>query len=225
MPKVETKFHWGVEKRDKAGDELALEMLDETVGKKLKVGDEILVILEGFHIRDNKEWGSAEINVSLQVATKNYTKDITIGTYTDIKDNDELITNAIVLLPSTKIEDHLNIAVNAIELDRAEGVFSKVPQIMEYIKKLSEQVPIPAVPAAVKTASEVVASIVNIAGLINTDDTILHNIASYVIDEEKFPNLPEHFYLREGTLRLSETETENVDNPTTISLKVIKKNA
>jgi hypothetical protein len=223
MPKIETKFRWGVEKLDKAGDELALKMLDETVGEKLKAGDEILVILEGFHIRDNKDWGSAEINVSLQVATKNYTKDITIGTYTGIKDNDELISNAIVLLPSTKIEDHLNIAVNAIELDRAEGVFSKVPQIMEYIKKLSEQVPIPAVPAAAKTASEVVAAIVNIAGLINTDDTILHNIASYVIDAQKFPNLPEDFYLREGTLTI--VETENVNNPTTISLKVIKKNA
>ena len=82
MPKIETEFRWGVEKQDKAGDELALKMLDETVGKKLKAGDEILVVLEGVHIRDNKEWGSAEINVSLQVTTRNYTKDITIGTYT-----------------------------------------------------------------------------------------------------------------------------------------------
>ena len=70
MPKVETEFSWEVGKNKLIA------------GEKLKAGDEILVVLEGVHIRDNKEWGSAEINVSLQVTTRNYTKDITIGTYT-----------------------------------------------------------------------------------------------------------------------------------------------
>ena len=72
------------------------------------------------------------------------------------------MSNAIVLLPS-KIEDHLNVGVTAIELDGVEGCF------------------------------------------------------------RKFPNLTENFYLREGTLTI--VETDNVDNPTTISLKVIEKNA
>ena len=209
MPKVETEFSWEVGKNKLIA------------GEKLKAGDEILVVLEGVHIRDNKEWGSAEINVSLQVATKSGVKDMTLGTFTGIQDDDNLISNPIVLLPSTMIEDYLNIAVNAIELDRAEGLFAKIPQIMEYIKKLSENVPIPGIPAAVNTASEVVASIINIAGLINSDDSILHNTASFVIDEEKFPGLHDELYLREGTLSLN--EKKKVTNPTSVRINVIKK--
>lgn len=209
MPRIETEFRW----EDKA----------LSAGNKVRAGDEILVILEGFHIRDNKEWGSAEINVSLQVATKNSTKDITIGTFTGVKDNDQLVGNPIVLLPSTKIEDHLNISVDAMELDTAEGIFVKVPQIMEHIKKISEHVPIPGVPTVVKSASEIVASLVNIAGLINTDDTIIHNIASYVVDELKFPGLHDEFYLREGSLEV--LEKKKIANPTKISFRIIKKSS
>lgn len=217
MPKIETQFHWEPKKS------IALAKLKKGVQivENLKAGDEIIIVLDGVHIRDNKEWGAAEINISLQVSTKSFTKDVTIGTYTGIEDDDELISEPIVLLPSTRIEDHLNVAVTAIELDRAEGIFSKVPEMMKAIKTISEHIPVPGVPAAVKTASEIVASIVNIAGLINTDDAILHNSASYVIDEEKFPGLDEKFYLKAGPLVIRESNEHK--EPTAIYLNVIKK--
>jgi hypothetical protein len=224
MPKIETQFHWEPKGQTIAAERLRAE--EEIVWEQLKAGDEIIVILEGFYIRDNKEWvGEAEVNIALQVATKNFTKDVTIGTFTNVKKRDELIKAPIVLLPPTKLEDILNIAVTAIELDTANGVFTKIPQIMEYVKKISEHVPIPAVPTAVKAVSEIVAAIVNIAGLINTDDTIIHNIASFVIDKEKYPGLHEDFYLKAGPLKIREEGDAEGERPTEIVLKVIKKKA
>jgi hypothetical protein len=56
-------------------------------------------------------------------------------------------------------------------------------------------------------------------GLTNTDDAILHDIASYVIDDEKFLGLDEKFYLKTGQLVIKESN-ENKD-PTAIYLNIV----
>src|SRR5688572_9807669 len=170
MPKLKTHFRWNEGAEKKKTDALVASIRGEKpelasigaegiVPEKLKSGDEVIVVLERVYVRDNKEWvwGNAEMNISFQVATKNFAKDLTIGTFTDIKSDTELIENPIVLLPATKLEDHLNIAVTAIELDTANGIYSKIPNIMKSIYTLSEYVPIPGFSAGVKSAGEVMA--------------------------------------------------------------------
>jgi hypothetical protein len=193
------------------------------VPEKLKSGEEVIVVLERVFVRDNNEWiwGDAEINISFQVATKNFAKEITIGTFTGIKPNSELIENPIVLLPATKLEDYLNIGVTAIELDRVNGVYSKIPDIMKSVNTLAGYVPAPGFSAGVRSAGDIVASIVNIAGLINTDDSILHATSSYVIDNETYPGLRDNFYLRAGLLKLEEKGV--TENPTAIWINIMKK--
>jgi hypothetical protein len=187
-----------------------------------KNGELMLILLEQFYIRDNKEWlGSSKINISFQFATKDVVVDKSVGTFTGIKDNMSLPVRDIVVLPLTKIEDYLTIALNAMELDRAEGIMAKMPAILEYTKGVFGKIPLPGVSTLTNTAADAVSNIVNLAASLNEDDTIMRKVYSLIADEKRYPGFDADHYLSTGRLEIKEDGYEGKD-PTRAILKIIK---
>ena len=185
-------------------------------------GESILILLEKFYIRDNKEWlGSAKINVSFQFSTKDVIIDKSIGTFTGIKDHMLLPIREVVILPLTKIEDYLTISLNVMELDRAEGIISKIPTILEYTKNIFSKVPLPGVPAIANTAADAVSNMVNLAHSLNEDDTIMRKVYTMIADRNRYPDFNDEQYLYSGNLEIKE-DTYSGKDPTSAVLKVTK---
>lgn len=186
----------------------------------IKNGDTIMVLLEEIHIGDNKEWGkAAKITISFKFESKDLQFDRALGTFTDVRDHQNLSVNNLVILPPTTIKDYLTITVNVMEIDSAEGLLSTVPTILAGAKGITEKFPIP------KTLTEIpfdiIGSAVNLAARLNEDDVIMRKQTSFFVDEQKYPDLPSEKYFYTGSYEFVSDEEKEKDR-SHIILKFIR---
>jgi hypothetical protein len=181
---------------------------------------EILVLLKEFKIGDNHEpWikGDAEVSVTFQISTGTQERQITVskilGTFSGIKKDSTLPPRDVVLLPRTKVQDHLTITVDAIELDEPE--YSRISKLLELLNNVIQKVPIPGVDSAASIINNLAGAIVNLISAIDDNDVIMREVSTNIIDEMTYGhNFPSEKYLKTGLLLFE----EKLDNETRESL-------
>jgi hypothetical protein len=185
--------------------------------------NEILVLLKEFKIGDNHEpWikGDAEVSVTFQISTGTQERQISVskvlGTFIRVKKNSTLPPTDLVLLPRTKVQDHLSITVDAIELDQPE--YSRISKLLELINNVIQKVPIPGVDSAASIINNLAGAIVNLISALDDDDVIMREVATRIIDETTYgQNFPKEKYLKTGLLLFE----EKLDNQTRELLALI----
>jgi hypothetical protein len=177
---------------------------------------EILVLLKEFKIGDNHEpWikGDAEVSVTFQISTGTQERQISVskvlGTFIGVKKNSTLPPIDVVLFPRTKVQDHLSITVDAIELDQPE--YSRISKLLELINNAIQKVPIPGVDSAASIINNLAGVIVNLISALDDDDVIMREVSTRIIDEATYgKNFPKEKYLKTGLLIFE----EKLDNET-----------
>ena len=171
---------------------------------------EILVFLKEFRIGDNHEpWikGNAEVSVTFQISTGTQGHQVSVskvlGTFKGIKKNSLLHPIDVVLLPRTKVQDHLSITVDAVELDQPE--YSRISKLLELINNVIQKVPIPGADSAASIVNNLAGAIVNLISALDDDDVIMREVSTHVIDETTYgENFPKEKYLKTGLILLEE---------------------
>ncbi len=174
-----------------------------------KEGEYAMVILEECYIGDNREWwvNGAEVSISFEFSTgTDKTVSKIFSTFKEVKDHTTLPIKDIVLLPPIKVKDYFSITVNAIELDAHDA--TKIKSIMDtagkVIDKVLDKVPIPGVSAAGSIVTGIVGDIVNLVASLNDDDVIIREIASYLVQKDRYPGFDDKRYLKVGELTITE---------------------
>jgi hypothetical protein len=177
---------------------------------------EILVLLKEFKIGDNHEpWikGDAEVSVTFQISTGTQERQVSVskvlGTFKEVKKNSLLPPTDVLLLPRTKVQDHLSITVDAVELDQPE--YSRISKLLELINNVIQKVPIPGVDSAASIINNLAGAIVNLISALDDDDVIMREVSTHIIDKKTYgQNFPEGKYLKTGLMLLE----EKLDNRT-----------
>lgn len=106
-----------------------------------------------FKIGDTHEpWikGDAEVSVTFQMSTGTQARQVNtskvLGTFKGIKKNSLLHPTGVLLLPQIKVQDHLSIAIDAIELDQHE--YFRISKPLKLINNAIQKVPIPGLDSA-----------------------------------------------------------------------------
>jgi hypothetical protein len=96
----------------------------------------------------------------------------------------------VLLLPRTKVQDHLSIIIDAIELDQTE--YSRISKILELINNIIQKVPIPGLSSTASTINNLAGTILNLISALDDDDVIMRETSTYIIDKktygDHFPN-------------------------------------
>jgi hypothetical protein len=177
---------------------------------------EILVFLKEFKIGDNHEpWikGNAEVSVTFQISTGTQERQVSVskilGTFKEVRKNSLLHPTDILLLPRTKVQDHLSITIDAVELDQPE--YSRISKLIELINNVIQKVPIPGVDSAASVINNLAGAIVNLISALDDDDVIMREVSTRVIDETTYgENFPKGKYLKTGLVYFE----EKLDNRT-----------
>jgi hypothetical protein len=171
---------------------------------------EILVLLKEFKIGDNHEpWikGDAEVSVTFQISTGAQDRPVIIskvlGTFKGIKKNSLLRPTDVLLLPRTKVQDHLSMTIDAIELDRHE--YSRISKLIELISNVVQKVPIPGLDSAASTINNLAGTILNLISALDDDDVVMREVSTLIIDKLTYgDNFPSEKYLKTGLLVFEE---------------------
>ena len=185
----------------------------------IKKGDTIIILLEKIHIGDNKEWRTAsKINVSFKFLTQKQEVDKSIGTFTDVQDRQDLSIENLVILPPTKMENYLTVTVNVMELDTAEGLLSKMPNILDKARGVMGKLPLT---EQFTVPLDAVGQAVNFAASLNEDDVILKKQISFFVDKTEYSDLPADRYLYTGKYDFVSDDEKDEDR-THITLRFLK---
>lgn len=170
---------------------------------------EILVLLKEFKIGDNHEpWikGDAEVSVTFQISTGTQERQVTVskvlGTFREVKKNSILPPTDVLLLPRTKVQDHLSINVDAVELDEPE--YARISKLLELINNVVQKVPIPGIGSAASIINNLAGAIVNLISALDDDDVIMREVYSRFIDETTYGENFKEKYLKTGLHLLEE---------------------
>jgi hypothetical protein len=171
---------------------------------------EILVLLKEFKIGDNHEpWikGDAEVSVTFQISTGTQAHEVSIskilGTFKGIKENSRLPPSDVLLLPRTKVQDHLSITIDAIELDQQE--YSRTSKLLELINNVIQKVPVPGLDSAASVINNLAGAILNLVSALDDDDIIMREMSTHIIDKHTYgDNFPSEKYLKTGLLVFEE---------------------
>jgi hypothetical protein len=169
-------------------------------------GNEIYVLLKEFKIGDNhKPWikADAEVSVTFQISTGTLARQVSIskvlGTFKGIKKNSLLHPSDVVLLPQTKVQDHLSITIDAIEFDQYE--YSRISKLLELINNVVQKVPIPGLDSAASVIDNVAGTILNLISALDGDDVLMRETSTLIIDKLTYgDNFPSGKYLKTGLL-------------------------
>lgn len=179
-----------------------------------------MILLKKINIGDNKEWfKAAKINISFKFEVDGTEHEKSLGTFTDVKDHSDLSISNIVVLPPTKIENYITITVNAMEIDQAESLLSKIPIILEGAKEITGKLPIPE--NLTNAPFDIIGHAVNIAAALNEDDVIMRKQISFFV-EKKYPELPPDRYFYTGNYDFVSEEEKKEENCSHVILKFVK---
>jgi hypothetical protein len=182
-----------------------------TTGKKEPIRDDefVMVLLKEFYIGDNREWwiNGAEVNISFEFSTgTNVSVGKIFSTFREVPDHEKLPLKNVILLPPTQVKDHFSITLNAVELDQHEA--TRVKSILDtagkVIDKVLDKVPLPGANVVGSLVTGIIADIVNLIASLNDDDIIIREIATYIVDETKYPGFAEDQYLGVGDITILE---------------------
>jgi hypothetical protein len=202
---------------------------------------EILVLLKEFKIGDNHEaWikGDAEVSVTFQISTGTQERQVTVskvlGTFREVKKNSIMPPIDVLLLPRTKVQDHLSITIDAVELDEPE--YSRISKLLELINNVIQKVPIPGIGSAASIINNLAGAIVNLISALDDDDVIMREVYTRFIDETTYgenfknylktgPHLLEEKLDRRTRELLAYTNQKKIEEvePTRVILQVVKR--
>lgn len=155
---------------------------------------EIMVLLKEVRIGDNHEpWikRDAEVSVTFQISTGTQERQVSVskvlGTFIEVKKNSPLHPTDVVLLPRTKVHDHLSVTVDAIELDQLE--YSRISKLLEIISNVIQKVPMPGVDSAASMINNLAVAIVNLISALDDDDVIMREVSTRIIDKETYARI------------------------------------
>lgn len=89
-----------------------------------------------------------------------------------------------MLLPGIKVQDHLSITIDAIELYQHE--YSRIFKLLELINNAIQKVPIPGLESASSVINNVAGTILNLISALDDYDVIMPEASTLIVDKLRY---------------------------------------
>jgi hypothetical protein len=101
----------------------------------------------------------------------------------------------VLSLPRIKVQDHLGITIDAIELDQQQ--YSRTSKLLELINNTIQKIPIPRLDSATSAINNLAGTILNLVSALDDDDIMMREMSTHIIDKITYgDNFPSEKYLK-----------------------------